>query len=146
MEDYLETLITIMIGLGAFLISVLRKKSSNEPKSDSILENWVESGDSPFEEQTAENSRVFFEEPLDSENEIYEKYNNTDSEILKQTAMRETTSINDPPGQILFDQKVSEKSEKEFYNLMEQKKTKKKMKFDGKKAIIYSAIINRKQF
>ncbi|PLX17869.1 MAG: hypothetical protein C0599_13140 [Salinivirgaceae bacterium] len=146
MEDYLETIITIIIGLGAFLISALRKKKPNVEKSDSFLENWVEGEDSPFEAEITNEDEDDFDESSGSDKDIYEKYNQTESEFLKQTAMRETTSINDPPGQTLFDQNISEKSESETYFLKEQKKAKKKVKFDGKKAIIYSEIINRKQF
>lgn len=149
MEDYLETIITILIGLGAFLISGLRKRKPTKEKTNSVLENWfadVTANNDEREINSINQNEEIPEEIETSEDILFEDRENENFEILKQTAMRETTSINDPPGQNLIDQKIFEKKEKEIDNLKEQKKAKKKVKFDGRKAIIYSAIINRKQF
>ena len=142
MEDYLETIITIMIGLGAFLISVLGRKKPSKGESKPVIEDWFEQEGSDEENL---NDYNVSEKKIDN-NFLFEEYESINSNVSKQTAMGETTSINDPPGQNISDQKISKLTENEFYNQMEQKRTKKKNKFDGKKAIIYSAIINRKQF
>jgi hypothetical protein len=123
------------------LISALRKK---RPKKESISTDskiWFDEGDN--EMVGPDGDDVDYYNP--DEEDLYK---NNNEEIINQnsTAMGIKTSINDPPDQNLMGQKISEISENETSNLMEQKNTKKKKSFDGKKAIIYSTIINRKQF
>ena len=142
MEDYLETIITILIGLGALLISALGRKKQSQGESKPVIEDWFEQEEN--DEVKVGDYSISEENTVD--NFLFEEYENINTNVSKQTAMGETTSINDPPGQNISDQKISEITENEIYNHMEQKKSKKKRKFDGKKAIIYSAIINRKQF
>jgi hypothetical protein len=137
MEDYLETIITILIGLGAFLISALRKRKPTEKKEKSAYEDY-------FDNDRRSEELGFEDDDLEDIETII--HDSDQTQILKHTAMREATSINDPPGQSLIDLKISDNSENEIYNLKEQKKARKKIAFDGKRAIIYSAIINRKHF
>lgn len=140
MEDYIETLITVLIGLGAFLISALRKKRPKEENTNINSEIW-------FEEENIDEKMSFEDVKSSNPNEENVYANNNDDFInQKSTAMGNKTSINDPPEYNLAGQKISEISENDTSNLMEQKNTKKKKAFDGKKAIIYSTIINRKQF
>ncbi|WP_462281712.1 hypothetical protein [Salinivirga cyanobacteriivorans] len=139
MEEFLETIITVLIGLGAFLISAFRKRKSTK------------------ESNPAENNEVneFFsdeeDEYINSENYIFtseeeENIKMADSVNSKEdSAMPEEFSANDPP------EKEKQRPEKLLYNSPEKHskskavlKQSRKQGFNARKAIIYATIINRK--
>ena len=139
MEEFLETIITVLIGLGALLISAFRKRKS------------------PKETNAADNQEIndFFSEEEDqnyTDDDTVARYaekkglNISAPENIKEsTAMPEEFSANDPP------KKEKQRPEKTLYNSpAKHSKSKAVLKqsrkhgFNARKAIIYATIINRK--
>lgn len=124
MEDYLETIITILIGLGALLISVVRKKSVKQ--SPSNLGSHFD--ESIWDDEYETNSNIKPKTHVSVENE-YENINKSKSIAMSE----DQSSINDPP---VVKRKLK-------LPVDEPLKIKPR-RFNGKQAIIYNAIISRK--
>eukprot|EP01156_Anaeramoeba_ignava_P006922 Anaeramoba_ignava/a350012_24.p3 GENE.a350012_24~~a350012_24.p3 ORF type:complete len:130 (-),score=16.87 a350012_24:1045-1434(-) len=129
MEEYLETFITLLIGLAAFVISVLGKKKKPNPVGN-------RSFDIEFSDIESTNNTV-------SENETKEDLNpkpftiGFESSIQREAINKKHLENN---SEILNDiQHIS--------NIRRKSRKKKPRKwFDAKKAIIYSEIINRREY
>jgi|SRR6056297_1402267 len=139
MEEFLETIITVLIGLGAFLISAFRKRK-NTKESNPAENREINDFFSDEEDEYNHTEDYIF----NSEKE--ENMKMTDPENSKEdTAMPEEFSANDPP------EKEKQRPEKTSYNFPEKYskskavlKQSRKQGFNARKAIIYATIINRK--
>lgn len=141
MEEFLETIITVLIGLGALLISAFRKRKS--PKETNAADNQ-EINDFFSEEE----DQYYTDEDMAAPHAEKNGLNISGLENIKEsTAMPEEFSANDPP------KKEKQRPEKTLYNSPEKHskskavlKQSKKQGFNARKAIIYATIINRKYF
>ncbi len=125
MEGYLETIVTVLIGLGAVLISALNKKKesgapSGEPGEE--LQYIEEVDDYPI-------SASFEKEPNEKNKIVYSENNHNEKEKVNNIYQSERTVVNQ--------NKLQDKDKKPL-------KQSAKYKFNARKAIIYSTIINRK--
>ncbi len=139
MEDFLETIITVLIGLGVFLISAFRKRKS--AKGTNAAE------DQEINDFFSDEKDQYYTDEADMATAVEEnKYNMSDSENKKEnTVMPEEFSANDPPDQekrnpvrTLYNSPGKNSKSKA---VMQQSK---KQGFNARKAIIYATIINRK--
>ncbi len=127
MEEYLETIVTVLIGLGAFLISALRKKKASGTKS-------VENGEK-LQLIEEDNNEVY--EPFSE----YKKVNNiTNSQNSNEHVIHHKNEIGDENHQV---NEISDQNNTPN-NLRKTLKQKTKRRFNARKAIIYSTIIDKK--
>lgn len=127
MEEYIETIITILIGLGALLISAVRKK--REPQSVAVQ---FDDSDSMFDADNQGLESEMHEQV--SENGDNNKFNNT---INNQAMSKDFASINDPP--IGEESTATLSGNGNIRKILGQP-------FNARRAIIYHEIINRKHF
>mgnify|MGYP006275156813 CR=1 FL=1 len=147
MEEFLETIITILVGLGAFLISALRKRKGTKPKTQT---SYQTEQDYDFEkEYNPKEESYSFENADEEEEEVYkplsetwreeleeneDEYTGEEAPIEKETMFKEGESV------LNKSHYAPEKTNKKRAVLQQNSKH----KFDARKAIIYATIINRK--
>jgi len=127
MEEYIETIITILIGLGALLISAVRKKG--EPQSAAAQ---FDGADNLFGVDNQEAESEILDQVF--ETEATNEFNNT---INSQAMSKNFASINDPPTGDETSATLS--GDGNIRKILGQP-------FNARRAIIYHEIINRKHF
>ncbi|MDA3865502.1 MAG: hypothetical protein PF489_02005 [Salinivirgaceae bacterium] len=146
MVDYLETVITVLIGLGAYLISVIsRGKKGNAAASSAADSDMPSTQEFELENKQSNGSETYLTDYSESEDDTNIVRPTNEMSNHKYSAMREDEStINDPPVPQMAKSSGMDNYSTSGEVITTRKVTKKP--FNAKKAIIYDAIINRKYF
>ncbi|MFO7862742.1 MAG: hypothetical protein R6U85_01965 [Salinivirgaceae bacterium] len=146
MEDYLETVITVLIGLGAYLISVIsRGKKGNAAASSAADFEMPSNPEFEQENKQSSGSEIYHTDYPGTDHDADIVGSTNEMSNHKYSAMRkDESSINDPPVPQMTEPPEMAKYSTSGEVITTRKVTRKP--FNAKKAIIYDAIINRKYF